>query len=127
MKFSLLLMLPLLLFGHQLQAQNDSLAERTKMLSIVCRDFKVGPKDGAIIVKAIQYNRDKVLEVMRNKSISQEQKKSAIDKLMAEQHEQIKKMLTPQQQQRLHYLEMQQTLKSKARLDSLMKAKKAGR
>src|SRR5665213_69140 len=103
MKFSLLLMLPLLEYGHQLQAQNDSLVERAKMLSIVCRDFKVGPKDGAIIVKAIQYNRDKVLEVMRNKSLSQEQKKSAMDKLMAEQHEQIKKMLTPQQQQRLHY------------------------
>jgi hypothetical protein len=127
MKLCLLLIWPLLLFAHQLKAQNDSLAEQTKMLSIICRDFKVSPKEGAIIVNTIQYNRDKLLETLRNKFLSTQQRNTAMAKLMAERQEHIKKVLTPKQQQRLADLELQQTLKNKARLDSLNRTRKTSR
>ena len=96
---------------YNCHAQTPEATEHSKMLSIICRDFKVDQKHAEVIVNAIQYNRGKILAIMTNKSMSPVQKNSNIAPLITERQNKIKAILTTEQQQRLKELEMQQKMK----------------
>jgi hypothetical protein len=115
LKRSIILGFALLLSTLLLQAQTNGPDERAKMLAIICRDFNVGPKEGTVIVQAIQYNRDKLLATLHNKALSAGERKSRIRQLLAERRGEIKKLLTPQQQQRLSELQLQKRMEAQGK------------
>jgi Spy/CpxP family protein refolding chaperone len=111
-KLSLLTGLLIVLLTGRLFAQASNNDEQKKMLAVICRDFGVNQKQGTVIVSALQYNRQKLLAVVNNKTLSPFIRSSQIQVLENERQAKIREMLTPQQQARLKVLEQQQRIKT---------------